>query len=169
MWPQPRWPFTTAHGPNPTPQPRPGWGHAVADVAVSVLHAAPATVRLHGAESAHSTPWLADAPARLHVFSGADQAQVLAALDAGRTATDGPARLVLVAADRCRTRHPQRTSPALAARRWPGARGRGVSCCPHHRSNGLCVHGRSGGLPRHGTRIGAGFAEAGGGSRCALL
>ena len=88
------------HGarPKPAAAATPWLGPRMADVAVSLLHAEPATVRLHSAESAHSTPWLADAPARLHVFSGADQAEVLAALDAGRTSTDGPARLVLVAA-----------------------------------------------------------------------
>jgi acyl transferase domain-containing protein len=103
------------HGARPKPNTAatPWLGPRVADVAVSVLHAAPATVRLHGAESAHSTPWLADAPARLHVFSGADQAQVLAALDAGRTATDGPARLVLVAATAA-----ELATRSAQARRW---------------------------------------------------
>jgi acyl transferase domain-containing protein len=103
------------HGARPKPNAAatPWLGPRVADVAVSVLHAAPATVRLHSAESAHSAPWLADAPARLHVFSGADQAQVLAALDAGRTATDGPARLVLVAATAA-----ELATRSAQARRW---------------------------------------------------
>jgi acyl transferase domain-containing protein/3-hydroxymyristoyl/3-hydroxydecanoyl-(acyl carrier protein) dehydratase/1-acyl-sn-glycerol-3-phosphate acyltransferase len=103
------------HGARPKPNAAatPWLGPRMADVAVSVLQAAPATVRLYGAESAHSAPWLADAPARLHVFSGADQAQVLAALDAGRTATDGPARLVLVAATAA-----ELATRSAQARRW---------------------------------------------------
>jgi acyl transferase domain-containing protein/3-hydroxymyristoyl/3-hydroxydecanoyl-(acyl carrier protein) dehydratase len=99
--------------PKPNAAATPWLGPRLADVAVSVLNAVPATVRLHSAESAQSAPWLADAPARLHVFSGADQAQVLAALDAGRTATDGPARLVLVAATAA-----ELASRSAQARRW---------------------------------------------------
>ena len=39
---------------------------------------------------------------RLHVYSGADRADVVAALDAGRESTHGPARLVMVVEGRRR-------------------------------------------------------------------
>ncbi|MFZ4539449.1 beta-ketoacyl synthase N-terminal-like domain-containing protein, partial [Propionivibrio sp.] len=74
----------------------PWFGERVAEVSVSVLEASPAVARLKGDENA--VAWLADAPARLHVFSGVNQAAALAALSAGRQSSEGPARIVLVAA-----------------------------------------------------------------------
>lgn len=112
----------------------PWLGGRVAEVSVQVLQAAPATVRLQAAHdrsddqikgdtTGHTkghaaAAWLADAPARLHVFSGADKAQALAALDAGLPSTHGPARIVVVAADAAElaTRRAQ-------ARRWLEAGG----------------------------------------------
>ena len=104
----------------------PWLGGRVAEVSVQVLQAAPATVRLQAAldhsggqiKGHTAAAWLADAPARLHVFSGADKAQALAALDAGQPSTHGPARIVVVAADAAElaTRRAQ-------ARRWLEAGG----------------------------------------------
>ena len=74
----------------------PWMGERIAAVSVSVMEAAPATAQLKGEEV---VGWITDAPARLHVFSGANQAAVLASLAAGRESSEGPARLVLVAAD----------------------------------------------------------------------
>lgn len=89
----------------------PWFGQRSADVAVSVLDAGTATARLKADEAA--APWLADAPPRLYVFSGVDQAAALAALNAGQQSAAGPARIVLVAAnaDELKARSEQ-------ARRW---------------------------------------------------
>ncbi|MCU0753542.1 MAG: 1-acyl-sn-glycerol-3-phosphate acyltransferase [Xanthomonadales bacterium] len=90
----------------------PWLGERVAEVAVQVLEAAPATVRLHAADGP-TAAWLAEAPARLQVYSGADQAQALAALDAGVTSARGPARIVVVAADAA-----ELDNRRAQARRW---------------------------------------------------
>ena len=75
-----------------------GRGPRTASVAVDAMDGiARRTVILTDAASHPSPP--RTVPPRLHVFSGADRAEVLAQLAAGRPSTDGPARLVLVAAD----------------------------------------------------------------------
>jgi len=91
----------------------PWFGERTAEVSVSVLEAAPASVRLQAAPDSTVAAWLADAPARLHVFSGANKAQALAALDAGQPSTHGPARIVVVAADAT-----ELASRSDQARRW---------------------------------------------------
>jgi acyl transferase domain-containing protein/3-hydroxymyristoyl/3-hydroxydecanoyl-(acyl carrier protein) dehydratase/1-acyl-sn-glycerol-3-phosphate acyltransferase len=85
-------------------------GERAADVSVSVLGAAPASARLAGASI---TPWLAESPGRLHVYSGADKAGALAALLARQQSPEGPARLVLVAANAA-----ELDARAEQARRW---------------------------------------------------
>ncbi|MBT2676053.1 beta keto-acyl synthase [Streptomyces sp. ISL-14] len=89
-----------------TPDP----GLQTVEVVTPVLGAPEATLRLAAGDPA---PWpLADAPG-LHVYSGADRTEVIAALEAGRSSRyDGPARLTLVttAADLSET--------VAAARRW---------------------------------------------------
>jgi acyl transferase domain-containing protein/1-acyl-sn-glycerol-3-phosphate acyltransferase len=89
----------------------PWFGERIAEVSVSVLEAAPTSTRLKGDEGV--SPWLADAPARLYVFSGADQAGALAALRAGRESSAGPARIVLVAASAS-----ELATRSEQARRW---------------------------------------------------
>jgi acyl transferase domain-containing protein/3-hydroxymyristoyl/3-hydroxydecanoyl-(acyl carrier protein) dehydratase/1-acyl-sn-glycerol-3-phosphate acyltransferase len=91
----------------------PWFGERSAEVSVSVLGAVPAAVRLNGDEGGEVTPWLAEAPARLHVFSGVDKAGAIASLTAGRESSEGPARLVLVAASEL-----ELTTRAEQARRW---------------------------------------------------
>jgi acyl transferase domain-containing protein/3-hydroxymyristoyl/3-hydroxydecanoyl-(acyl carrier protein) dehydratase/1-acyl-sn-glycerol-3-phosphate acyltransferase len=94
----------------------PWFGKRVAEVSVSVLEAAPATVRLNGEECEASegiAAWLAEAPARLYVFSGADKAAALAAMSAGRESSEGPARIVLVAANET-----ELNARSEQARRW---------------------------------------------------
>ncbi|MBK6908315.1 MAG: beta keto-acyl synthase [Rhodocyclaceae bacterium] len=73
-------------------------GERVAAVSVSVLDAPPASLCLRSDSHSEVTPWLDDAPARLHAFSGANQAEAIASARAGRAASDGPARIVIVAA-----------------------------------------------------------------------
>ena len=97
--------------------PRPG-GLAVpvsdgvaARVAVEPLGASRATVRLRPGGPAE--PWAASPVPRLYVYSGADRAATLEALAAGREATDGPARLAIVA-EGCEAL----AARAEAARRW---------------------------------------------------
>jgi acyl transferase domain-containing protein/3-hydroxymyristoyl/3-hydroxydecanoyl-(acyl carrier protein) dehydratase len=91
------------------------------DVTVDTLGADPAGVTLRSAGPA--PPWTAAPPARLRVYSGADRAEVLAALDSGRESVSGPARLAL-AAQPVGAASSQRSSvveePAQidAARRW---------------------------------------------------
>ncbi|MFJ1896427.1 beta-ketoacyl synthase N-terminal-like domain-containing protein [Streptomyces sp. NPDC088115] len=80
--------------------PRPGGpadAAAVAHTARAVavpLEGPAASVRLRAGDA---LPWLRDTAPRLHVFSGADRQEVLAALDSGTRSSVGPARLVLVA------------------------------------------------------------------------
>ena len=74
----------------------PWFGSRTANISVSVLEAPPATAQLKGEDVA---PWMCDAPAKLFTFSGANKAEALAALAAGKRSSSGPARLVLVAAD----------------------------------------------------------------------
>ena len=91
----------------------PWFGARSAEVAVPVLEAPVATARL--SSGAAPAAWVAEAPARLHIFSGADREGALAALAAGResSAVDaGPARLVLVATDH------ELAARAEQARRW---------------------------------------------------
>lgn len=84
----------------------------VCQVTVDTLGADPTGVTLRPAGPA--PPWTAVPPARLRVYSGADRAEVLAALDAGRESESaGPARLALVVlADG------SETAQIASARRW---------------------------------------------------
>lgn len=77
------------------------------NVTVDTLGADPTGVTLRSAGPA--PPWTAAPPARLRVYSGADRAEVLAALDSGRESVSGPARLAVVVEE-----HAQLD----AARRW---------------------------------------------------
>ncbi len=81
-----------------------------AEVAVQPLQGPEQRVRLRTATTA---PWVGDRPPRLHVYSGADRAGALAALDTNQESPDGPARLVLIAADES-----ERQNRADAARTW---------------------------------------------------
>ncbi|MFF3171517.1 beta-ketoacyl synthase N-terminal-like domain-containing protein [Streptomyces sp. NPDC057900] len=80
--------------------PRPGGradAAAVAHTALAVavpLEGPAASVRLRAGDA---LPWLGGTAPRLHVFSGADRQEVLAALDSGTRSCAGPARLALVA------------------------------------------------------------------------
>ncbi|MGW1274391.1 beta-ketoacyl synthase N-terminal-like domain-containing protein, partial [Streptomyces sp. NPDC002491] len=60
------------------------------------LAGAPTTIRLRAGDVA---PFVDEPLPRLHVYSGRDRAEVLSALAAGRESDEGPARLVLCAAD----------------------------------------------------------------------
>jgi acyl transferase domain-containing protein len=91
-------------------QATPWFGPRSAEVSISVLEAAPASARLEGADVAG---WLAEPPGRLHVYSGADQAEVLVALASDLRSDEGPARLVLVAASET-----ERLQRGEQARRW---------------------------------------------------
>ncbi|WP_405386111.1 beta-ketoacyl synthase N-terminal-like domain-containing protein [Streptomyces sp. NBC_01102] len=71
----------------------PGAFPRTAAAVVSPLEGAPATVRLRAGDP---LPWLRGQAPRLHVFSGGDRREVLAALASGRESSDGPARLALV-------------------------------------------------------------------------
>ncbi|OLE26902.1 MAG: hypothetical protein AUG44_11595 [Actinobacteria bacterium 13_1_20CM_3_71_11] len=82
----------------------PAFDIRTADVVVTPLEAPKVRLRLRADTSA---PWVAEPPPRLHVYSGADRSAVLDALAAGRESLCGPARLVLLGADR-----------APAARTW---------------------------------------------------
>src|SRR5207248_1527743 len=82
----------------------PAFDIRTADVVVTPLEAPEVRLRLRADTSA---PWVAEPPPRLHVYSGADRSAVLDALAAGRESLCGPARLVLLGADR-----------APAARTW---------------------------------------------------
>ncbi|MDP3154289.1 MAG: beta-ketoacyl synthase N-terminal-like domain-containing protein [Archangium sp.] len=88
----------------------PWFGARSANISVSVLEAAQATSQLAGGDVA---AWLGEAPAKLHVFSGANKAGALAALTARTQSNTGPARLVLVAADEL-----ELEARADQARRW---------------------------------------------------
>ncbi|MEU4244075.1 beta-ketoacyl synthase N-terminal-like domain-containing protein [Actinoplanes sp. NPDC026619] len=74
-------------------QPDPGM---TADVVTPVLGAPPARVRLRAADAA---PWAPGPVPTLHVYSGADRAEVLAAAAAGVESDIGPARLAVPARD----------------------------------------------------------------------
>ncbi|MDB1088788.1 beta-ketoacyl synthase N-terminal-like domain-containing protein [Streptomyces sp. ACA25] len=96
--------------------PRPGGPADTAAVArtaravVTPLEGPAASVRLRTGDA---RPWLPGPAPRLHVFSGADRQEVLAALDSGTESSAGPARLALVVDGD--------TTPAdrkEAARRW---------------------------------------------------
>lgn len=96
--------------------PRPGGLADTAAVAhtaravVTPLEGPAASVRLRAGDA---RPWLRGPAPRLHVFSGADRQEVLAALDSGTESSAGPARLALVVDGD--------TTPAArkeAARRW---------------------------------------------------
>ncbi|MFJ6213254.1 hypothetical protein ACIQGZ_07990, partial [Streptomyces sp. NPDC092296] len=85
-----------------------------AEVRCSVLGAPVARVRL---AAGAARPWAAQPAPRLHLYSGRDRQQVLAALAAGREGADGPARLaVVVTADRLDERR-------AAAGRWLAGEG----------------------------------------------
>ena len=85
--------FALRHRARPRPgQPARPDPATTADVVTPVLGAAPARVRLRAADAA---PWAPNPVPRLHVFSGADRAGVLAA-DESDT---GPARLAVLARD----------------------------------------------------------------------
>ncbi|MFB7555109.1 beta-ketoacyl synthase N-terminal-like domain-containing protein [Streptomyces brevispora] len=79
--------------------PRPGGpadAAAAAHTALAVvvpLEGPAASVRLRAGDA---LPWLRGPAPRLHVFSGADRQEVLAALDSGTRSSAGPARLALV-------------------------------------------------------------------------
>ncbi|MEU5715849.1 beta-ketoacyl synthase N-terminal-like domain-containing protein [Streptomyces sp. NPDC020403] len=60
---------------------------------VTPLEGPPVDVRLRAGDA---LPWLRGAAPRLHVFSGADRREVLAALASGTESSAGPARLALV-------------------------------------------------------------------------
>ncbi|MFE2943947.1 beta-ketoacyl synthase N-terminal-like domain-containing protein [Streptomyces sp. NPDC059255] len=81
-----------------------------AQVALTPMEGPAAGVRLRAGDA---RPWLRGPAPRLHVFSGADRREVLAALEAGTRSTAGPARLALVVDD-------DATLPGReeAARRW---------------------------------------------------
>ncbi|MFA3875769.1 beta-ketoacyl synthase N-terminal-like domain-containing protein [Streptomyces sp. MMCC 100] len=72
-------------------QPRPGL--RTAEAVVAPLEAPRARVRLRAADV---LPRVGGAVPRLHVFSGAERREVLAALERGAESSDGPARLALV-------------------------------------------------------------------------
>ncbi|MFJ4839925.1 beta-ketoacyl synthase N-terminal-like domain-containing protein [Streptomyces sp. NPDC088746] len=96
--------------------PRPGGPADTAAVAhtaravVTPMEGPAASVRLRTGDP---RPWLRGPAPRLHVFSGADRREVLAALDSGTESGAGPARLALVVGGD--TALPDRRA---AARRW---------------------------------------------------
>ncbi|MEW1718165.1 beta-ketoacyl synthase N-terminal-like domain-containing protein [Streptomyces sp. NPDC093109] len=81
-----------------------------AKAAVTPVEGPVASVRLRAGDA---RPWLRGRAPRLHVFSGADRGEVLAALDSGTRSDAGPARLALVVDDDAAL--PGRTE---AARSW---------------------------------------------------
>ncbi|NED15559.1 polyketide synthase [Streptomyces sp. SID9124] len=92
-----------------------------ARVEVTPMEGPAVHVRLRAGDA---RPWLRRPAPGLHVYSGADRREVLAALDSGVRSTAGPARLALVAED---GRVPAERE--AAARRWlteGGARPSGV-------------------------------------------
>jgi 3-hydroxymyristoyl/3-hydroxydecanoyl-(acyl carrier protein) dehydratase/malonyl CoA-acyl carrier protein transacylase len=88
----------------------PAFDQVTADVVIAPLHAPEKRVRLRRAAS---TAWTADRPPRLYVYSGANQADALEAMATQSESSQGPARLVLFAADET-----ERASRAEAARTW---------------------------------------------------
>ncbi|GIF63896.1 type I polyketide synthase [Asanoa ishikariensis] len=86
---------------------QPRLGETTAEVVTSVLGAAPTRVRLRAADAA---VWATEPVPRLHVYSGANRAEVLAS----RTESDtGPARLAVAARDSAHL-----AEQLLAARAW---------------------------------------------------
>ena len=73
-----------------------GAGPRTAAVSVTTLDGRPPRSVLLAEATDHLTPSRVGAP-RLHIYSGSDATEVLAALGAGRESDDGPARLVIVA------------------------------------------------------------------------
>ncbi|MGW3951118.1 beta-ketoacyl synthase N-terminal-like domain-containing protein [Streptomyces sp. NPDC004752] len=67
-----------------------------AKAAVTPLEGPTASVRLRAGDA---RPWLRGPAPRLHVYSGADRREVLAALESGAQSDAGPARLALVVDD----------------------------------------------------------------------
>ncbi|MEV7422203.1 beta-ketoacyl synthase N-terminal-like domain-containing protein [Streptomyces sp. NPDC091212] len=96
--------------------PRPGRPADTAAVArtarasVTPMEGPTVSVRLRAGDA---RPWLRGPAPRLHVFSGADRREVLAALESGTRSATGPARLALVVDDDAAL--PDRRA---AARRW---------------------------------------------------
>ncbi|MEU1214511.1 beta-ketoacyl synthase N-terminal-like domain-containing protein [Streptomyces sp. NPDC005790] len=83
-------------------------GLRTADVVVSPLDAPPLRVRLRAGDAG---PWAPGPAPRLHVYSGRDPQEVLAALETGTESCEGPARLALVSDGDPRTQRD-------AVRRW---------------------------------------------------
>ncbi|MCA1221037.1 type I polyketide synthase, partial [Streptomyces sp. 8L] len=81
-----------------------------AEAVTSPLEGPVARVRLRAGDA---RPWLRGPAPRLHVFSGADRREVLAALESGAESCEGPARLALVVRDDGELR-----DRGEAARRW---------------------------------------------------
>ncbi|RKT54503.1 beta keto-acyl synthase [Saccharothrix australiensis] len=71
-----------------------------------------------GLRTADAVPWVAGAPVALRVYSGADRAGVVAAVEAGRPSDTGPARLVVWSTDGLPPREVEQ-----AALRWLAGRG----------------------------------------------
>ncbi|MFD6194265.1 beta-ketoacyl synthase N-terminal-like domain-containing protein [Streptomyces sp. NPDC060275] len=93
-------------------QPRPGL--RTAQAVVTPLEAAPVRVRLRAGDM---LPRVGGAVPRLHVFSGDDRQEVLAALERGAESCAGPARLALVVDD------DGLRAAVESARRWLAAGG----------------------------------------------
>ncbi|MFE4453520.1 beta-ketoacyl synthase N-terminal-like domain-containing protein [Streptomyces sp. NPDC056796] len=94
-------------------------GLRTARVEVSPLDAPPLRVRLRGADPGS---WVPGPPPRLHVYSGRDRHEVLAALESGTESGEGPARLAFVSGGDPRTdRETVRRWLAGGAVRPPGA------------------------------------------------
>ncbi|WP_405719304.1 beta-ketoacyl synthase N-terminal-like domain-containing protein [Streptomyces sp. NBC_01537] len=91
----------------------PALGVRSAEVTVTPLDAPAARLRLRAAEDTVPAAWLAEPPPRLHIYSGRDLPEALAALAAGRESGTGPARLVIVAAT-----DGELATRSAAARRW---------------------------------------------------
>ncbi|MEU6253481.1 beta-ketoacyl synthase N-terminal-like domain-containing protein [Streptomyces sp. NPDC047043] len=91
----------------------PALGIRTAEVTVTPLDAPPARARLRTADDTDTAAWLPEPAPRLHIYSGRDLPDTLAALAAGHESDTGPARLVIVAAN-----PEQLAARAGAARRW---------------------------------------------------
>ncbi len=94
-------------------------------VLVSALGGAHGRVALRAANEA--LPLFLEAPARVHVYSGANRSEVLAALEARRESSDGPARLAIVAADAAEWKARSEAARARLAAGEAGALADGVS------------------------------------------
>ena len=81
-----------------------------ADVVTPVLGAPPARVRLRAADAA---PWAPAPVPRLHLYSGTDRSEVLAAATSGIESDTGPARLAVLARDPAHL-----AGQLVAARAW---------------------------------------------------